>query len=34
MTVRFVSGSVPEGISLSPPMSVPGAADPTPRIFA
>jgi hypothetical protein len=33
MTVRSF-GSVPEGISLSPPMSVPGAADPTPRIFA
>ena len=27
-------GSVPEGISLSPPMVVPGAADPTPRTFA
>jgi hypothetical protein len=27
-------GSVPEGIVLSPPMSVPGAADATPRTFA
>jgi hypothetical protein len=27
-------GSVPEGIVLSPPMTVPGAADPTPRTFA
>lgn len=27
-------GSVPEGIVLSPPMSIPGADDPTPRIFA
>jgi len=27
-------GSVPEGISLSPAMVIPGAADPTPRTFA
>jgi hypothetical protein len=27
-------GAVPEGISLSPPIAVPGAADPTPRTFA
>jgi hypothetical protein len=27
-------GSVPEGISLSPPMVVPGTADPTPRTYA
>ena len=27
-------GSVPEGITLSPPMIVPGAADATPRTFA
>jgi hypothetical protein len=27
-------GSVPEGISLSPPMVVPGSEDPTPRTFA
>jgi hypothetical protein len=27
-------GSVPEGIVLSPPMSVPGADDPSPRTFA
>jgi hypothetical protein len=27
-------GSVPTGITLSPPMTVPGAADPTPRTFA
>lgn len=27
-------GTVPEGIALSPPFVVPGAADPTPRTFA
>jgi hypothetical protein len=27
-------GSVPEGVSLSPPMVVPGGDDPTPRTFA
>lgn len=27
-------GAVPEGIVLSPPMSVPGSADPSPRTFA
>ncbi|MGE0869883.1 MAG: hypothetical protein AB7P03_15060 [Kofleriaceae bacterium] len=27
-------GSVPEGIALSPPMVIPGAADPMPRTFA
>lgn len=27
-------GSVPDGIVLSPPMALPGAADPTPRVFA
>ena len=27
-------GAVPEGIALSPPIVVPGAADPTPRTFA
>src|SRR5262245_7282603 len=27
-------GSVPEGVTLSPPMIVPGAEDPTPRTFA
>ena len=27
-------GSVPEGVALSPPMVVPGTADPTPRTFA
>jgi hypothetical protein len=32
-TVRSF-GSVPEGVVLSPPMAIPGADDPTPRIFA
>lgn len=32
-TVRSF-GSVPDGVVLSPPMSIPGADDPTPRIFA
>ena len=27
-------GSIPEGVTLSPPMIVPGAEDPTPRTFA
>src|SRR6185503_6474525 len=27
-------GSIPEGVTLSPPMVVPGAEDPTPRTFA
>jgi len=27
-------GSVPDGIALSPPMALPGGADPTPRTFA
>lgn len=27
-------GAVPEGIALSPPIAIPGAADPTPRTFA
>jgi hypothetical protein len=27
-------GAVPDGVSLSPPMVLPGAADPTPRTFA
>jgi hypothetical protein len=33
VTIRSF-GSVPQGIYLSPPMVVPGAADPTPRTFA
>jgi len=32
-TIRSL-GSVPDGISLSPPMVIPGATDPTPRVFA
>jgi len=32
-TVRSF-GSVPDGIVLSPPMVIPGATDPTPRVFA
>jgi hypothetical protein len=32
-TVRSF-GSAPDGVVLSPPMAVPGAEDPTPRIFA
>jgi hypothetical protein len=32
-TVRSF-GSVPDGVVLSPPMALPGADDPTPRIFA
>lgn len=32
-TVRSF-GSVPDGVVLSPPMAVPGADDPTPRVFA
>jgi hypothetical protein len=32
-TVRSF-GSVPDGVVLSPPMSIPGALDPSPRIFA
>lgn len=27
-------GSVPDGVVLSPPMSIPGAEDPSPRVFA
>ncbi|MBW2278007.1 MAG: hypothetical protein JRF63_10970, partial [Deltaproteobacteria bacterium] len=27
-------GSVPDGVILSPPMAIPGADDPTPRVFA
>ena len=32
-TVRSF-GAVPDGVVLSPPMSIPGAEDPSPRIFA
>ncbi len=32
-TVRSF-GSVPDGVILSPPMAIPGAEDPTPRVFA
>lgn len=32
-TVRSF-GSVPDGVVMSPPMTIPGAEDPTPRVFA